>query len=69
MKGVTWKRAAALEAGDLIVSQTPGFASFVDRVCEVRHAVDGKVHVDLNQWTATTIYPEAERVRVIARRH
>ena len=68
MQGVPWKRAAALQAGDLIVTSVPGHAAFVDRVCEVRFARDGKVHVDLNHWTATTIYPEAEQVRVIARR-
>ncbi|MEN1564641.1 hypothetical protein AAIH74_33260, partial [Pseudomonas aeruginosa] len=41
---------------------------FVDRVSEVRFVRDGKVHVDLNHWTATTIYDEGETVQVIQSR-
>lgn len=66
MKDIAFKRADALQAGDLMVTRIPGHAAFVDRVSEVRFVHDGKVHVDLNHWTATTIYDEGAQVRVIS---
>lgn len=67
-KGIASKRAVDLQPGDRIVERIPGQAAFVDTVSDVRAVRDGKVHVDLNNDTATRIYDETERVSVMAGR-
>lgn len=59
------KRAGDLAPGDRIMERIPGHAAFVDRVDDVRSIRDGKVHVDLNNDTATRVYAEDEKVTVI----
>ncbi len=59
------KRAGDLALGDRIMERIPGHAAFVDRVDDVRFIRDGKVHVDLNNDTATRVYAEDEKVTVI----
>ena len=59
------KRAVDLAPGDRIMERIPGHAAFVDRVDDVRFIRDGKVHVDLNNDTATRVYAEDEKVTVI----
>ncbi len=65
MRGIASKRASGLLVGDLIVTRIPGHAAFVDRVCDVRFVIDGKVHVDLNHWTAVAIYDDGQSVDII----
>jgi len=65
MADFIYKKARDLEEGDRIVSSISGHAVFFDRVSEIRFVKDGKVHVDLNNWTATQILSEEERVRVL----
>lgn len=62
----THKKAENLSPGDTIIETIPGGAAFADKVCDVRFVTDGKVHVDLNEYTATRIYDEGEMVRVCA---
>ena len=59
------KRAGDLAPGDRIMERILGHAAFVDRVDDVRSIRDGKVHVDLNNDTATRVYAEDEKVTVI----
>ena len=59
------KRAGDLAPGDRIMERIPGHAAFVDSVDDVRSIRDGKVHVDLNNDTATRVYAEDEKVTVI----
>lgn len=63
--GMREKRAGDLRPGDRIFERIPGHAAFADRVDDVRFLKDGLVHVDLNNGTATRIYPESEKVLVV----
>ena len=59
------KKAIDLKPGDRIVERIRGHAGFVDTVYDVRFVQDGKVHVDLNNDTATRIYDESAKVFVM----
>lgn len=63
-----YKRVEDLQADDQIVTRN-GHAVFVRRVSDVRFVTDGKVHVDLDYWTTTSIYDEGETVQVIKSQH
>lgn len=64
----TKKRAADLRVGDRIITTIPGHAAFADRINGVRIMEGGRVHVDLNHGTASTVFPEAEIVLVLEAR-
>jgi len=55
-------RADALREGDLIVTRKGDISASIDRVSDVRYTQDGKVAVDINDSTGTTIYDERDRV-------
>ena len=38
-----------------------------ERVCDVRSLRDGRVHVDLNEWTGVHIYHDFEPVQVVGK--
>lgn len=51
-----WVRADRLRVGDKVLRRCGDKFLPPELVCEVRHVRDGMVHVDFNEYTATSIY-------------